>query len=57
MATQPSIPDLFDAARTLGISISPSTPTIGAEISGLDLDRPARAVVSRGWEPARRTWV
>lgn len=40
MATQPSIPDLFDAARTLGISISPSTPAIGAEISGLDLDRP-----------------
>ncbi|MBJ7439665.1 MAG: TauD/TfdA family dioxygenase [Sphingopyxis sp.] len=41
MATLAHTPDLFDAARSLGVSISPSTPTIGAEISGLDLDRPA----------------
>lgn len=40
MATQILAPDLFDAARLLGIAIMPSTPTIGAEISGLDLDRP-----------------
>ncbi len=40
MATQLHVPDLFDAARSLGVSISPATPTIGAEIGGLDLDRP-----------------
>jgi taurine dioxygenase len=40
MATQLDTPDLFETARSLGVSISPSTPTIGAEISGLDLDRP-----------------
>ena len=40
MATQPNTPDLFETARSLGVSISPATPTIGAEISGLDLDRP-----------------
>lgn len=40
MATQHHTPDLFETARSAGISISPSTPTIGAEISGLDLDRP-----------------
>ncbi|RYF32207.1 MAG: TauD/TfdA family dioxygenase, partial [Cytophagaceae bacterium] len=40
MATQLNTPDLFEAARSLGVAISPSTPTIGAEISGLDLDRP-----------------
>jgi taurine dioxygenase len=44
MATLAHTPDLFDAARSLGVSISPSTPTIGAEISGLDLDRPLTAV-------------
>lgn len=44
MASLAHTPDLFDAARSLGVSISPSTPTIGAEISGLDLDRPLTAV-------------
>lgn len=43
MASLAHIPDIFDAARSLGISISPSTPTIGAEIGGLDLDRPLSA--------------
>ena len=42
MASLAQIPDIFDAARSLGVAISPSTPTIGAEISGLDLDRPLR---------------
>ena len=40
MATLPQTPDLFDTARSLGVVISPSTPTLGAEIAGLDLDRP-----------------
>ncbi|WP_411340199.1 TauD/TfdA family dioxygenase [Sphingopyxis sp. J-6] len=40
MATQLDTPDLFEAARSLGIAILPATPTIGAEIGGLDLDRP-----------------
>ncbi len=40
MASLAHIPDLFDTARSLGIAISPATPTLGAEISGLDLDRP-----------------
>lgn len=40
MATQLDTPDLFETARSLGIAILPATPTIGAEISGLDLDRP-----------------
>ena len=43
MASLAQIPDIFDAARSLGVAISPSTPTIGAEISGLDLDRPLRS--------------
>lgn len=43
MATQLNTPDLFETARSLGASISPATPTIGAEISGLDLDRPLSA--------------
>ena len=40
MATLPQTPDIFEQARSLGIVISPSTPTLGAEIAGLDLDRP-----------------
>ncbi|MBL9068667.1 MAG: TauD/TfdA family dioxygenase [Sphingopyxis sp.] len=40
MATLAQTPDIFDAARALGVAILPATPTIGAEISGLDLDRP-----------------
>ena len=40
MATRLNTPDLFEVARSLGVSISPATPTIGAEISGLDLNRP-----------------
>lgn len=31
--------DIFDRALSLGIRIDPATPTLGAEISGLDLDR------------------
>lgn len=38
MASLAETPDLFDTARSLGVSISPSTPTIGAEIGGLDLE-------------------
>ena len=40
MATLPQTPDLFEQARSLGIAISPATTTLGAEIAGLDLDRP-----------------
>lgn len=40
MATVLETPDLFETARTLGVSVSPLTTTIGAEIGGLDLDRP-----------------
>ncbi|KTE21111.1 taurine dioxygenase [Sphingopyxis sp. H050] len=40
MASLAQSPDIFDAARALGVVILPATPTIGAEISGLDLDRP-----------------
>lgn len=40
MATLAQTPDIFDAARALGVAILPATPTIGAEISGLNLDRP-----------------
>ncbi len=40
MATLAETPNLFDAARSQGVLISPSTPMLGAEISGLDLDRP-----------------
>lgn len=39
MASQYQNQDLFDRAQALGISIHPSTPTIGAEIRGLDLNR------------------
>jgi taurine dioxygenase len=54
MATQPHSPDLFDAARSLGVSLSPATPTIGAEISGLDLDRP---LTSAEWDFLRAAWL
>lgn len=40
MATLAQTPDIFDAARALGVAILPATPTIGAEISELNLDRP-----------------
>ncbi|MGQ2929191.1 MAG: TauD/TfdA dioxygenase family protein, partial [Sphingopyxis sp.] len=40
MATLPQTPDIFEQARSLGIAISPATTTLGAEIAGLDLDRP-----------------
>ena len=40
MATLAPQFDIFDTARALGVTITPITPTIGAEISGLDLDRP-----------------
>ena len=54
MATQPNTPDLFETARSLGVSISPATPTIGAEISGLDLDRP---LSSAEWDLLRAAWL
>ncbi|HWT44112.1 MAG TPA: TauD/TfdA family dioxygenase [Sphingopyxis sp.] len=54
MATQLNTPDLFEAARSLGVSISPATPTIGAEISGLDLDRP---LTSAEGEWLRAAWL
>jgi len=54
MATQLHTPDLFEAARSLGVSISPATPTIGAEISGLDLDRP---LTSAEGELLRAAWL
>ncbi|WP_246623700.1 hypothetical protein [Sphingomonas colocasiae] len=42
-------PDLIERAAALGITISPSTPTLGAEIAGIDLDRlldpPVAAIV------------
>jgi len=40
MATLAKVPDLFETARSLGAALAPSTPALGAEISGLDLDRP-----------------
>lgn len=40
MASLAQTPDIFDAARALGVAILPATPTIGAEISGLNFDRP-----------------
>jgi taurine dioxygenase len=54
MATQLNTPDLFEAARSLGVSISPATPTIGAEIGGLDLDRP---LTSAEGELLRAAWL
>ena len=54
MATQLNTPDLFEAARSLGVSISPATPTIGAEISGLGLDRP---LTSAEGELLRAAWL
>ncbi len=32
--------DIFERAKSICVTINPSTPTIGAEIEGLDLDRP-----------------
>ncbi len=46
MATNPLVPDLIDRAASLGIGVTPSTPTIGAEIAGLDLDRPLGAAAA-----------
>jgi len=54
MATQLHTPDLFETARSLGVSISPATPTIGAEIGGLDLDRP---LTSAEGELLRAAWL
>jgi len=54
MATQLNTPDLFEVGRSLGVSISPATPTIGAEISGLDLDRP---LTSAEGELLRAAWL
>jgi taurine dioxygenase len=54
MASLAQTPDIFDTARALGIAILPSTPTIGAEISGLDLDRP---LSSAEGELLRGAWL
>lgn len=54
MASLAQSPDIFDAARSLGVVILPATPTIGAEISGLDLDRPL--TVEEG-ELLRAAWL
>lgn len=54
MATQLNTPDLFEAARSLGVSISPATPTIGAEIGGLDVDRP---LTTAEGELLRAAWL
>ncbi|MBN8843219.1 MAG: TauD/TfdA family dioxygenase [Sphingomonadales bacterium] len=54
MASLAQIPDIFETARSLGVAISPATPTIGAEISGLDLDRPLSS--SEG-ELLRAAWL
>lgn len=54
MASLAQSPDIFDAARTLGVAISPATPTIGAEISGLDLDRP---LSSQEGDLLRAAWL
>ena len=54
MASLAQTPDIFDTARALGIAILPSTPTIGAEISGLDLDRP---LSSAEGELLRAAWL
>lgn len=54
MATQLHTPDLFEAARSLGIAILPATPTIGAEISGFDLDRPLSSAEA---ELLRAAWL
>jgi taurine dioxygenase len=40
MATVLSQPELVDRALSRGLGIAPITPTIGAELSGIDLDRP-----------------
>jgi taurine dioxygenase len=40
MASRAIHSDIFERAKSIGVTINPSTPTIGAEINGLDLDRP-----------------
>ena len=54
MATLAKAPDLFETARSLGAALSPSTPALGAEISGLDLDRP---LSSEEAEFLRAAWL
>lgn len=54
MATLAKVPDLFETARSLGAALSPSTPALGAEISGLDLDRP---LSSEETEFLRAAWL
>ncbi len=46
--------DLFEAAARRGIMIAPSTPTIGAEIAGIDLDRPLADIDA---EIIRAAWL
>ena len=46
MASKAIESDLFERANAIGIRINPSTPTIGAEIAGLDLDRPLNDIQS-----------
>lgn len=47
-------PDLVERAASLGITVSPSTPTLGAEIQGIDLDRPLDEPVA---EIVREAWL
>lgn len=54
MATLAKVSDLFETARSLGAALSPSTPALGAEISGLDLDRP---LSSEEAEFLRAAWL
>lgn len=53
MATAHSAESLIERAARRGIGIAPSTPTIGAEISGIDLDSPlsdsAAEIVRDAW--------
>lgn len=47
-------PHLVERAASLGITVSPSTPTLGAEIQGIDLDRPLDEPVA---EIVREAWL
>ena len=54
MAARTLDPTFEDRASSLGIALMPSTPTIGAEITGLDLDRPLSTAET---EWLRDAWI
>jgi taurine dioxygenase len=54
MATQLHQDEIFERAQSLGVTLSPATPTIGAEISGLNLDR---ALLSAEADLLREAWL